>query len=146
MRIPLLAAVRLGLLAVFVLGLNSDASARESLQKARPQKHEGKKRTVRPKAGVASNPSDSPETPNAAARQSPSPPPEPEVAQLARIRAKRYGVELELAKLKTQAESALGELDSIDLEIRLAAHDLSLPNSSSRKPHACSIRRFEMFE
>ena len=126
MRIPLLAAVRLGLLAVFVLGFGPETAARESLQKNRPQKKQGQKRPVRPKAGEVSNPSDSPQKPDPAPLQSTSAQPESEVAQLARVRAKRHAVEIEIAKLKTQAESALGELDSIDLEIRLAAHDLSL--------------------
>lgn len=45
-------------------------------------------------------------------------------ARLAMIRARRAAVEREIEGLKTQAESTLKDLDSIDLDLRLAAHKL----------------------
>ena len=84
------------------------------------------------KKPVRSRSPDTRGAPEAPKRLDPAPPlqsasaqPESEVAQLARVRAKRHAVEREIARLKTQAESTLGELDAIDLEIRLAAHDLA---------------------
>lgn len=51
-------------------------------------------------------------------------PSEPDVAKLARVRAKRTAVEHEIAKLRGQADTTLGELEEIDLDLRLAAHRL----------------------
>ena len=51
-------------------------------------------------------------------------PSESDVARLARVRARREAVEREILKLQTQTESTLKDLDSIDLELRLAAHQL----------------------
>jgi septal ring factor EnvC (AmiA/AmiB activator) len=48
--------------------------------------------------------------------------PESDAARLARIRARREAVEREILKLQTQTESTLRDLDSIDLDLRLAAH------------------------
>ena len=49
-------------------------------------------------------------------------PSESDVARLARVQAKREAVEREILKLKGQTASTLRELDSIDLDLRLAAH------------------------
>jgi len=49
-------------------------------------------------------------------------PSEPDQAKLARVRAKRAAVEREIQKLRRQAESTLKDLDTIDLDLRLAAH------------------------
>ncbi len=54
--------------------------------------------------------------------QSEAGPSESDVARLARVRAKREAVEREIQKLQRQTESTLKDLDSIDLELRLAAH------------------------
>ena len=47
---------------------------------------------------------------------------ESDAAKLARIRARREAVEREILKLQSQTESTLRDLDSIDLDLRLAAH------------------------
>lgn len=62
--------------------------------------------------------------PGLAPLESETGPPESDVAKLARVRARRQGVEREILKLRRQADSTLRELDSIDLELRLAAHQL----------------------
>jgi septal ring factor EnvC (AmiA/AmiB activator) len=49
-------------------------------------------------------------------------PSETDVARLARVRARRQALELEIQKLKSQADSTLRELESIDLDLRLAGH------------------------
>lgn len=49
-------------------------------------------------------------------------PSESDAAKLARVRARRLAVEQEILKLRRQAESTLKDLDSIDLDLRLAAH------------------------
>ena len=49
-------------------------------------------------------------------------PSESDTAKLARVRARRQAVEQEILKLRRQAESTLKDLDSIDLDLRLAAH------------------------
>ena len=49
-------------------------------------------------------------------------PSESDTAKLARVRARRHAVEQEILKLRRQAESTLKDLDSIDLDLRLAAH------------------------
>ena len=51
-------------------------------------------------------------------------PSESDVARLARVRARREAVEREIVKLRGQVDSTLRELDSIDLDLRLAAHQL----------------------
>ncbi|MBK5254822.1 MAG: peptidoglycan DD-metalloendopeptidase family protein [Vicinamibacteria bacterium] len=47
-----------------------------------------------------------------------------DTARLAMVRARRMAVEKEILRLQTQAESTLRDLDSIDLDLRLAAHKL----------------------
>lgn len=54
--------------------------------------------------------------------ESESGPSESDTAKLARVRARRQAVEQEILKLRRQAESTLKDLDSIDLDLRLAAH------------------------
>ena len=49
-------------------------------------------------------------------------PSESDTAKLVRVRARRLAVEQEILKLRRQAESTLKDLDSIDLDLRLAAH------------------------
>ncbi len=91
-----------------------------------PQKTPAPRKQSRPKTRDARPAPEAPRKPDPSPPlQSASAQPESEVAQLARVRAKRHAVELEIARLKTQAESTLGELDSIDLEIRRAAHNLA---------------------
>ena len=67
--------------------------------------------------------------PDESAPAAPSPTPvvaagvsESDAVKLARIRARREAVQREIQKLQGQAESALRDLDSIDLDLRLAAH------------------------
>jgi murein hydrolase activator len=67
-------------------------------------------------------------TPAPLASPSPTPlesqtgPKESDAARLARVRARREAVEREILKLQSQTESTLRDLDSIDLDLRLAAH------------------------
>ncbi len=67
-------------------------------------------------------------SPKATANPTPAPllsesgPSETDVARLARVRARRQAVEKEIQKLESQAESTLRDLDSIDLDLRLAGH------------------------
>lgn len=70
-----------------------------------------------PKTSPAATPVPAPKPP--VSRAGPS---ESGAAKLARIRARREAVEREILKLKSQAESTLRDLDSIDLDLRLAAH------------------------
>jgi len=51
-------------------------------------------------------------------------PSEADRTRLAMIRARRQTVEKEIQRLQTQAESTLRDLDSIDLDLQLAAHKL----------------------
>lgn len=86
----------------------------------KPQAAKPRNTKAKATAGGAVEPSASP---------SPSPTPEvgrpakePETAKLIRVRAKRRAVEQEIFKLQRQTESTLRDLDSIDLDLRLAAH------------------------
>ncbi len=87
------------------------------------------------KAGSrAAKPVDRPAKPVATPSPSPAPssspvplesesgPSESDMAKLARIRVRREAVEREILKLQSQTESTLRDLDSIDLDLRLAAH------------------------
>jgi len=86
--------------------------------KSRPARKAGSKvarpRTVPPRP--------SPPAPAPGILQSQSGPSESDIARLARVRARREAVEREIQKLQSQTESTLRDLDSIDLDLRLAAH------------------------
>lgn len=92
-----------------------------SKQKARVQR----KTATKPRPRPASTPKASP---SPAVSQKPvenqAGPSESDAAKLARIRARREAVEREILKLRSQTESTLRDLDSIDLDLRLAAHRL----------------------
>lgn len=98
------------------------STAQASKQKARPPRKPQAK-TTRPRPAP---------TPRVAAEVLPTPTPlesasrpsESDAAKLARIRARREAVEREILKLQSQTESTLKDLDSIDLDLRLAAHRL----------------------
>lgn len=46
------------------------------------------------------------------------------MARLVRIRARRAAIEKEISRLRSQADSTLGDLEAIDLDLRLAAHQV----------------------
>ncbi len=81
-----------------------------------------RKRTGSPPSAAALRPAPPAATP--APLESAAGPSEPDVAKLARVRAKRTAVEHEIEKLRGQADTTLGELEEIDLDLRLAAHRL----------------------
>ncbi len=87
------------------------------------QKPRARKTATKPQPRPVSTPRPSP-----APTLSPRPPEiqtgpsESDAAKLARIRARREAVEREILKLRSQTESTLRDLDSIDLDLRLAAH------------------------
>ncbi|MEO8359680.1 MAG: peptidoglycan DD-metalloendopeptidase family protein [Vicinamibacteria bacterium] len=128
-------AIAMSLLAVaFVFG--SDLSSRASPGTiVSPQKTGSKQaprgarktRPRKPRAKATPTPALVPDD-SASPVASPTPtaplasPSEPESAKLARVRAKRRAVEQEIIKLQSQSESTLRDLDSIDLDLRLAAH------------------------
>lgn len=92
--------------------------AHRGTRKAKPRKPRAK---ATPKSAPVRDGSTAP----VASSPPPAPaatPPEPESAKLARVRAKRRAVEQEIIKLQSQSESTLRDLDSIDLDLRLAAH------------------------
>jgi septal ring factor EnvC (AmiA/AmiB activator) len=82
----------------------------------KPKPRTPKARPPRPKAP------DPKPSPTVVPLQSETGPSEPDVARLARVRARRQAVEQEILKLKSQADSTLRELETIDLDLRLAAH------------------------
>ena len=98
------------------------AQTRNPAPQTSKQKPRAKRKTTT-KPRPASTPGPSP-----VAALSPKPPEnqtgpsESDAAKLARIRARREAVEREILKLRNQAESTLRDLDSIDLDLRLAAH------------------------
>ena len=98
------------------------AQTRNPATQTSKQKPRAKRKTTT-KPRPASTPGPSP-----VAALSPKPPEnqtgpsESDAAKLARIRARREAVEREILKLRNQAESTLRDLDSIDLDLRLAAH------------------------
>ncbi len=107
----------LGLVAVFLLGstlgpVPSEATPAPPRKKARA-----------PRATQAAPPA-----PRGRATPAPllseSGPSESDVARLARVRARREAVEREILKLQNQTDSTLAELDTIDLDLRLASHQL----------------------
>ncbi len=80
-------------------------------------------RTPTPGPARPSTPSPKP-SPTPAGLESDTGPSESDAAKLARVRARRQAVEREILKLQSQTESTLRDLDSIDLDLRLAAHEL----------------------
>ncbi|MEO8501648.1 MAG: hypothetical protein ABI565_12085, partial [Vicinamibacteria bacterium] len=89
---------------------------------APPQK--AKPRVVRkPRPHAPPRPSpDASSSPAPDSTQGQAGPSESDKARLARIRARREAVEREIQKLQSQTESTLRDLDTIDLDLRLAAH------------------------
>jgi septal ring factor EnvC (AmiA/AmiB activator) len=83
-----------------------------------PQKPRARtpRKPPRPSASASPTPSPAPGLPG------PTGPSESDTARLAWIRARREAVEREIQKLQSQTESTLRDLDSIDLDLRLAAH------------------------
>lgn len=83
-----------------------------------------KPRVTRPgaRARPASTPAPPKPTPTATGFESDAGPSQSDIARLARVRARREAVEREIQKLRNQTESTLRDLDSIDLDLRLAAH------------------------
>lgn len=115
-----LAALAIALPAFPPGGGVSASAAWAAPQKVQPRSPR-KPRPKAPKARPA--PSVSPtEVPAAVPTPSRSGPSESDAARLARIRARREAVEREILKLQSQTESTLRDLDSIDLDLRLAAH------------------------
>ncbi len=117
-------ATLLAAIAIAALDLPA-APAQTRTPTASPAKQ--KARGQRKPAPKASRPRPSPteaETPEAPAApaETPARAAESDAAKLARIRARREAVEREILKLQSQTESTLRDLDSIDLDLRLAAH------------------------
>ena len=120
------------LLAAFALAVSGHPSGffPRTAALAAPQKPKPRPtRKARPKAPKAeSKKAEAAATPAPAASPSPTPlesqaaPKESDAARLARVRARREAVEREILKLQGQTESTLRDLDSIDLDLRLAAH------------------------
>lgn len=90
-------------------------TAQAPKQKARAPRKKGPRPQPSPTAPVTSQTSPAP--PDGATRAA-----ESDATKLARIRARREAVEREILKLQSQTESTLRDLDSIDLDLRLAAH------------------------
>ncbi len=117
-------ATLLAAIAIAILELPA-APAQTRTPTASPAKQ--KARGQRKPAPKAPRPRPSPteaETPEAPAApaETPARAAESDAAKLARIRARREAVEREILKLQSQTESTLRDLDSIDLDLRLAAH------------------------
>lgn len=117
-------ATLLAAIAIAALDLPA-APAQTRTPTASPAKQ--KARGQRKPAPKVSRPRPSPteaETPEAPAApaETPARAAESDAAKLARIRARREAVEREILKLQSQTESTLRDLDSIDLDLRLAAH------------------------
>jgi len=98
----------------------AEAAPQTARQKPRaPRKAPRKAPSPRPTETTTPSPEASPTpAPNDRAARAA----ESDAARLARIRARREAVEREILKLQTQTESTLRDLDSIDLDLRLAAH------------------------
>ena len=96
----------------------SEAAPQTAKQKPRPPRKAPRK-APSPRPAESAEPSP---TPNPIEREARTI--ESDAARLARIRARREAVEREILKLQTQTESTLRDLDSIDLDLRLAAHRL----------------------
>lgn len=93
-------------------------SAPSAKQKARaPRKPATRNPRPRPSPTESATPAPAPPAAEGAPRGA-----ESDAAKLARIRARREAVEREILKLQSQTESTLRDLDSIDLDLRLAAH------------------------
>lgn len=116
------------LAVVAIVGLDvPSGSAQTKTTNTEAPRQKQKSRVPRKTAAAAPRPRPSP-----AATPSPEASPialaaptrslEPDAAKLARIRARREAVEREIQKLQSQTESTLRDLDSIDLDLRLAAH------------------------
>ena len=90
-------------------------TAQAPKQKARAPRKKGPRPQPSPTAPVT--PQTSPAPPDGTTRAA-----ESDATRLARIRARREAVEREILKLQSQTESTLRDLDSIDLDLRLAAH------------------------
>ena len=97
-------------------GQTRTPSTPSAKQKARPPRKPATK-TPRPQPSPAESASPPPAPTGGAPRGA-----ESDAAKLARIRARREAVEREILKLQSQTESTLRDLDSIDLDLRLAAH------------------------
>jgi len=122
----LLAAVAIaGLEAPPGLVVIEAAVAPPQKTKARTQPRGAKKAgsgTPRPRAAPPRPSPRAPPAPTPRILQSQTGPSESDTARLERIRARRAAVEREIQKLQSQTESTLRDLDSIDLDLRLAAH------------------------
>ena len=100
------------------LAQTKTTTAQTPKQKGRsPRKAAARASRPRPSPSAPALPQASPAPPGSAARAA-----ESDAAKLARIRARREAVEREILKLQSQTESTLRDLDSIDLDLRLAAH------------------------
>ncbi len=91
-------------------------------QKVVPKKKPRPKPARTRAAKAAATPRPAPPVATPTPLESDAGPSESDVARLARVRAKREAVEREIQKLHRQAESTLKDLDTIDLDLRLAAH------------------------
>lgn len=91
-------------------------------QKVVPKKKPRQKAVRTRAARPAETPKPAPPIATPTPLESDAGPSESDVARLARVRAKREAVEREIQKLHRQAESTLKDLDTIDLDLRLAAH------------------------
>ena len=89
--------------------------------KQKPRASRKATRPPKPRAPPPARPF-APPTSSPAPLESESGPSESDLAKLARVRARREAVEREILKLQSQTESTLRDLDSIDLDLRLAAH------------------------
>lgn len=98
------------------------AKKRAAPRKARKATPPRKRTAARPPSPAPPKPAPAVEAPTPL--ESAAGPSEPEIAKLARVRAKRAAVEREIEKLRGQADTTLGELEEIDLDLRLAAHRL----------------------
>lgn len=105
----LVLALNHGLAGIAVAGAAPDPSAKKPKSRAARAPRARPRPPLQPKA---------PSPP----RESETRPAESNAAKLSRIRARREAVEREILKLRRQAESTLRELDAIDLDLRLAAH------------------------
>lgn len=106
--------------AVLAILFSEDAGASGQAKKRPPSRRSG----AAPRKPPAAPPAEVPRQGSSPASDLQTGSSESDKARLAMVRARRELLEKEIARLQTQAESTLRDLDSIDLDLRLAAHRL----------------------
>ena len=116
-------ATLLVVVAIAGSGVPSGRAQEGTAQASKPKTRAPRKTATKaPRPRPARPAPPSPEASPSPALVGPSRASESDASKLARIRARREAVEREILKLQSQTESTLRDLDSIDLDLRLAAH------------------------